>query len=74
MNDSSKQDLLREGQVLEALPSMRFRVKLDDGNEIFAYLAGKLMIHKIRILPGDRVSVETNPYDKTKGRIVYRSK
>lgn len=74
MKDPNKQDLLKEGQVLEALPSMRFRVKLDDGSEIFAYLAGKLMIHRIRILPGDRVTVETNAYDKTKGRIVYRTK
>lgn len=74
MKDPSKQGLPKEGRVLEALPSMRFRVKLDDGNEILAYLAGKLMIHKIRILPGDRVTVEMSPYDTTKGRIVYRSK
>ncbi|MBI1984913.1 MAG: translation initiation factor IF-1 [Candidatus Wildermuthbacteria bacterium] len=70
----SKQDLTKEGQVFEALPSMRFRVKLDDGSEIIAYLAGKLMIHRIRILPGDKVTVEMSPYDQTKGRIVYRSK
>lgn len=74
MKDPDKQDLLKEGQVIEALPSMRFRVKLDDGTEILAYLAGKLMIHRIRILPGDRVTVEMTPYDKTKGRIVYRTK
>lgn len=74
MNDQNKKEFLKNGEVREALPSLKFRVKLDDGNEILAYLSGKLMIHKIRILPGDKVTVEMSPYDQTKGRIVYRNK
>lgn len=74
MNDSTKKGLQKSGEVREALPSLKFRVKLDDGQEILAYLSGKLMIHKIRILPGDKVTVEMSPYDQTKGRIVYRNK
>jgi len=64
--------LVRTGQVLEALPSFRFKVALDDGKEILAYASGKLRMNKIRILPGDKVTVEFSPYDKTKGRITYR--
>lgn len=74
MNDSTKKELLKNGEVREALPSLKFRVKLDDGGEILAYLSGKLMIHRIRILPGDKVTIEMSPYDQTKGRIVYRNK
>ena len=62
------------GIVLEALPSIHFRVKLDDGKEIIAHLAGKLRIYRIKILPGDRVTVEMSPYDSERGRIVYRGK
>lgn len=62
------------GEVIETLPSMRFKVRLEDGNEIMAYLSGKLAMFRIRILPGDKVTLETSPYDKTKGRIVYREK
>ncbi len=62
------------GEVREALPSLKFRVKLESGEEILAYLSGKLRVHKIRILPGDQVTVEMTPYDTTKGRIVYRNK
>jgi len=69
-----KKTLKKEGIVVEAFPSTHFRVKLDDGKEILAYLSGKLRIHRIRILPGDRVIVEFSPYDEDKGRIVYRSK
>lgn len=61
-----------QGSIEELLPSARFRVKLDSGHEILAYLAGRMRLHKIRILPGDRVTVELTPYDLTKGRIVYR--
>ena len=64
----------KTGQVIEALPDTHFRVKLDGGEEILAHLAGRLRIHRIRILPGDRVSIEISPYDKEKGRIVYRGK
>ena len=62
------------GEVIEALPSIQFRVKLDDGREVLAYLSGKLRMFKIRILPGDKVTVELSPYDQTKGRITYRNK
>lgn len=63
-----------KGQVLEALPSLSFRVLLEDGREVLAYLGGKMRIHRIKILPGDKVLVETTPYDDKKGRIVYRLK
>ena len=66
--------LKEEGMVLEALPSAHFRVKLDSGAEVMGYLAGKLRIYRIKILPGDRVTLEMSPYDATKGRIVYRKK
>ena len=62
------------GEVVEALPSVQFRVKLEDGKEVLAYLSGKLRMFKIRILPGDKVTVELSPYDLTKGRITYRNK
>ena len=62
------------GIVLEALPSTHFRIKLDEGREIIAHLAGRLRIHKIKILLGDRVTVEMSPYDDNRGRIVYRGK
>jgi translation initiation factor IF-1 len=63
-----------EGQVLEALPSAHFRVRLEDGREIIAHLAGKLRLFRIKILPGDRVTVEMTPYDPKRGRIIYRGK
>lgn len=69
-----KQQVIREGVVSETLPGARFRVRLDEGKEILCHLAGKLRVHFIRILPGDRVRVEMGPYDDTKGRIVYRIK
>lgn len=61
-----------EGVVIEALPSTTFKVKLDDGREILAHLAGRLRLNFIRIMPGDRVVVEVSPYDQKRGRIVYR--
>lgn len=69
-----KKVLRKTGTVLEALPSTNFRVKLDDGEEILCYLAGKLRMFRIKILPGDRITVETTPYDRKRGRIVYRGK
>ncbi len=63
-----------QGEVLEALPSFRFRLLLDDGREVMGYVAGKLRMHRIRILPGDKVTIQLSPYDQTKGRIVYRGK
>jgi len=59
---------------MEALPGIHFKVRLDDGNEIIAHLAGKLRLHRIKIIPGDRVIVEMSPYDEKRGRIVYREK
>ncbi len=61
-----------EGQVVEAMPSTQFRVQLDNGHTVLAYLSGKLRKFYIRILLGDRVKVELSPYDLTRGRIVYR--
>ena len=72
MTKIDKGYLRRTGTVLEALPSTNFRVKLDDGLEISAHLAGRLRIHRIKVLPGDRVTVEMSPYDTKRGRIVYR--
>jgi translation initiation factor IF-1 len=71
-----KQDknIKKTGIVLEALPSTHFKVRLDEGREVLAHLAGKLRMFHIKILPGDRVTVEMTPYDETKGRIVYRGK
>lgn len=63
-----------EGQVLEALPNTLFRVKLEDGRIILCHLSGKMRIHYIKILPGDKVKLEMTPYDETKGRIIYRYK
>lgn len=63
-----------EGEVLESLPSTLFKVKLDDGREILGHLSGKMRLHYIKVLPGDRVQVEMTPYDNSKGRIVRRLK
>jgi len=62
------------GIVLEALPSTHFKVKLDSGKEIIAHLAGKLRVYRIKVLPGDKVTVEMSSYDDARGRIVYRGK
>jgi translation initiation factor IF-1 len=61
-----------EGTVVEALPGTQFRVKLDNGHEVLAYLSGKMRKYYIRILLGDRVSVEMSPYDLSRGRITFR--
>ena len=63
-----------EGKVVEPLPNAMFRVELEDGHRVLAYLSGKMRMHKIRILPGDEVTVQLSPYDLTRGRIVYRRK
>lgn len=72
--DPKKKFSIKKGTVLESLPSLHFRVRLDDGKEIIGHLRGKLRLYRIKILPGDRVTVEMSPYDETKGRIVYRGK
>ena len=64
----------KSGIILEALPAGKFRVELEDGKKILAYLAGKLRIYRIKILPGDSVTVEMTSYDEGKGRIVYRKR
>ncbi|MCK4232618.1 translation initiation factor IF-1 [candidate division WOR-3 bacterium] len=63
-----------EGVVREALPNAMFRVELDNGHKVLAHISGKMRMHYIKILPGDRVLVELSPYDLTRGRIVYRFK
>jgi translation initiation factor IF-1 len=70
----SKQKIEMMGTVTEALPGTQFKVELDNGHEILAYLCGKMRRYYIRILLGDRVKVEVSPYDLTRGRIVYRYK
>ncbi len=61
-----------EGTVVEPLPNAMFRVKLDNGHEVLCHISGKMRMHYIRILPGDRVRVELTPYDLERGRITYR--
>lgn len=71
----SKQDNIEiEGAVVEALPNAAFKVQLENGKVILAHISGKLRMNYIRILPGDKVTVELSPYDLTKGRITWRSK
>lgn len=69
-----EEKLTTEGTVVEALPGTQFRVELDNGHEVLAYLSGKMRRYYIRILLGDRVRLEISPYDMTRGRIVYRYK
>jgi translation initiation factor IF-1 len=63
-----------EGTIVEALPATQFKVRLDNGHDVLAYLSGRMRKYYIRILLGDRVRVEMTPYDLTRGRIVYRQK
>lgn len=71
----SKDDVIEiEGTVQEALPNAMFKVELPNGHSILAHISGKLRMNYIRILPGDKVTVEMSPYDLTKGRITWRSK
>ena len=68
-------DVIRvEGTVTEALPNAVFRVELENGHRVLAHISGKMRMHFIRILPGDKVTVELSPYDLTRGRIIYRYK
>jgi translation initiation factor IF-1 len=70
-----KEDVIEiEGTVSEPLPNAMFRVTLDNGHEVLAHISGKMRMHFIRILPGDKVRLEVSPYDLSRGRIVYRSK
>jgi translation initiation factor IF-1 len=71
----SKQDVIEvEGKVIEALPNAMFQVQLENGHVVLAHVSGKIRMHFIRILPGDRVTVELTPYDLKRGRITYRFK
>lgn len=71
---SKEESIEVQGTVVEVLPNAMFRVELDNGQVVLAYISGKMRMHFIRILPGDRVLVELSPYDLTKGRITYRFK
>lgn len=74
-NHMSKADVIAmEGKVLEKLPNAMFRVELENGHEVLAHISGKLRMNYIRILPGDKVTVELSPYDLSKGRISWRDK
>ena len=71
----AKDDVLEvEGTVIEALPNATFQVELENGHKVLAHISGKLRMNFIRILPGDRVTLEMSPYDLTRGRITWRSK
>ena len=71
----AKQDVMElEGVVVDTLPNAQFKVKLENGHEIIAHVSGKIRMHYIRILPGDRVTLEISPYDLTRGRITFRHK
>jgi translation initiation factor IF-1 len=63
-----------EGTVVEPLPNAMFRVELENGHKVLAHISGKMRMHFIKILPGDKVTIELSPYDLTRGRIVYRYK
>lgn len=71
----AKEDLIEvEGVIKEALPNAQFKVEVEGGHEVIAHLSGKIRMHFIRILPGDKVKVELSPYDLSRGRITYRKK
>ena len=71
---SKKTSIEVEGSVLEALPNAMFRVELPNGHKVLAHISGKIRMHYIKILPGDKVLVELSPYDLSRGRITYRFK
>ena len=71
----SKEDVIEmAGEVMENLPNATFKVKLENGHVVLGHISGKMRMHYIRILPGDKVTVQLTPYDLTKGRIVFRAK
>lgn len=71
----AKEELIEvEGVISEALPNARFKVTLENGHEVLAHVSGKIRMHFIRILPGDKVKLELSPYDLSRGRITYRNK
>ena len=71
----AKEDAMQmQGEILESLPNATFRVKLENDHIVLGHISGKMRMHYIRILPGDKVTVELTPYDLTKGRIIFRAK
>ena len=75
MKDMSKEDVIEvEGTVVEALPNAMFQVELENGHTVLAHVSGKMRMNFIRILPGDKVTMELTPYDLSRGRITYRFK
>lgn len=71
----ARDDLIEvQGKVVEPLPNAMFRVELENGHRVLAHISGKMRMHFIKILPGDRVTIEISPYDLTRGRITYRYK
>jgi len=71
----AKEDVIEmQGEVVENLPNATFKVRLENGHEILAFISGKMRMNYIRILPGDKVTVQMTPYDLTKGRITFRAK
>ncbi len=71
---AKEEAIVVEGTVLETLPNAMFRVELPNGHKVLAHISGKMRMHFIKILPGDKVTIELSPYDLTRGRVVYRSK
>ena len=71
---SKEETIQMQGEIVETLPNATFRVKLENGHIVLGHISGKMRMHYIRILPGDRVQVELTPYDLTRGRITYRYK
>ena len=71
---NTKEVIEVEGSVIEALPNAQIKVKLENGHEILAHISGKMRMHYIKILPGDKVTIEMTPYDLSKGRITFRHK
>ncbi len=71
---AKEESIVVEGTVVEPLPNAMFRVELENGHRVLAHISGKMRMHFIKILPGDKVTVELSPYDLTRGRITYRSK
>jgi translation initiation factor IF-1 len=71
---AKEEAIVIDGVVLEPLPNAMFKVELENGHKVLAHISGKMRMHYIRILPGDKVTVELSPYDLTKGRITYRKK
>jgi translation initiation factor IF-1 len=74
MNMAKEEAIEVEGKVIEPLPNAMFRVELENGHKVLAHISGKMRMHFIKILPGDKVTVELSPYDLTRGRITYRTK